>query len=259
MWLAFASQTRELRDGEVVVGSGADADWRISTADLMPRHFIITVYGLNASLRPASKDTVVVVNDQQLVGIPRLLNDDDLILAGSGRFLFCEASPRGDFPTPKPTQPTYLVNESSNRGRQLVSRSTMLGRDASSAITIDDPSASRFHAEVRREAGGFALHSMGSAGTLLNGRRILGPSMLSDGDVIEIASRRWRFTRDAPPPSAPGPRENPTGPQWRARAPETGTIDVVAGAAPRRGQRVALLLAALIAILAIGFLIATRA
>ena len=44
--------------------SGADADWRIATADLMPRHFTITIYDVNASLRATSKDNVVVVNDK---------------------------------------------------------------------------------------------------------------------------------------------------------------------------------------------------
>src|SRR5690348_4946588 len=169
MWLAFGTQTRELRDGELVVGSGADADWRIGTADLMPRHFTITVYDLNASLRSASRDNVVVVNDKQLVGVPHLLNDGDVIWAGAGRFRFSEGAARADDEPLGPPKPAYLVNESSGRGRELISRSTMLGRDASSAIMIDDGSVSRFHAELRREAGGFALHSLGQSGTLING------------------------------------------------------------------------------------------
>lgn len=261
MWLAFGTQTRELRDGEIVVGSGADADWRISTADLMPRHLTITVYELNASLRATSKDNVVVVNGRQLIGVPRLLNDGDVILAGGGQFVFSDQTPPTEVPPLPPQSPAYLASESSSRGRELISRSTMMGRDASVAITIDDPGVSRFHAEVRREAGGFALHSLGSAGTLLNGRKVTGPMLLAEGDVIEIANRSWRFTHSAPTDDAPGPRDNPGHRQWRTRAPETGVIDVVAGGPSPRGAGagIAIVGAVILLVVIVGFLLVTRA
>ena len=94
MWLAIGGDSRELRNGEMIVGSGADADWRIPTADLMPRHFIVTVYDLNASVRPASKDVLVAVNGTQLNGAPHVLHDGDVISAGSGRFVFSDDVPR---------------------------------------------------------------------------------------------------------------------------------------------------------------------
>jgi len=261
MWLAFGTQTRQLRDGEIVVGSGADADWRIGTADLMPRHFTITVYELNASLRATSKDNVVAVNGKQLVGRPHLLNDGDVISAGGGRFLFSEQTPSTDFPPVAPQGPAYLTNEANGRGRELISRSTMLGRDASVAIAIDDPSVSRFHAEVRREAGGFVLHSLGSSGTLLNGRKVKGPILLADDDVLEIAHCRWRFTHSPPNDLAAVPRDNPTGRQWRARAPETGVIDVVRDPAePKRSRAMLGVVGAVILLVAVvGVLLALRA
>lgn len=209
MWLAFGTQSWELRDGEVLVGSGADAIWRVATADLMPRHFTITVHGLNASLRPSSKDTVVVVNGKQLLGIPHLLNDGDVIHAGSGRFEFSD-----DKPALAPAEPEiatgFLVEEAARLTHRLASRSTTIGRDATNAIVVRDPTASRFHAELRREAGGFALHSMGSAGTLLNGERVTGPRMLAAGDVIEIAFTKFTFAPAEPagmPIADPNDRE----------------------------------------------------
>ncbi|HEY4307172.1 MAG TPA: FHA domain-containing protein [Gemmatimonadaceae bacterium] len=265
MWLAFGSQTRELRDGELVVGSGADADWRIGTADLMPRHFTVTVYDLNASLRATSKDSVVVVNGRQLLGVPYLLNDGDMILAGGGRFCFSDQTPRTNLPPALSRPPAYLANDSSGRGRELISRSTMLGRDASVAIAIDDPSASRFHAEVRREAGGFALHSMGSSGTLLNSRKVSSPMVLSEGDVIEIAGRKWRFTHDAPaenpPPREAAGRDAATTREWRSRAAPTGTVDIIASPhRPTAKRTMALVAGGVILLMAIvGYLLATRA
>lgn len=197
MWLACGALTRELRDGEVVVGSGADADWRVPTADLMPRHFTIVVHGLNASLRPSSKDTVVVVNGRQLTGAPHLLNDGDVVLAGSGRFIFADDAPRIEPVSPR-TDAAYLVDEGAQVVYPLLSRSTTIGRDRTNAVVVRDPGASRFHAEIRREAGGFVLHSMGSAGSFVNSQRISTPSLMQNGDRITIAYANFRFTSAAP-------------------------------------------------------------
>jgi hypothetical protein len=84
--------------------------------------------------------------------------------------------------------------------------------------------------------------------------------LLSEDDVIEIADRRWRFTHVAPGEAAPGPRDNPTGAQWRTRAPQTGRIDVVTDESPRRRRRaMAGVLGAIILLAAIaGLLLAVR-
>ena len=202
-WLALGPLTRELRDGEVVVGGGADADWRVTTADLMPRHFILIVHGLNTSVRPGSADVVVVVNGKQLTGSSALLNEGDVIAAGAGTFVYSEDPPVVTPADPPPRPRAFLVDVQENVAHELVNRSTPLGRDASNAIVLRDPTASRFHAEVRREAGGFALHTMGSAGTVVNGQPLKGPCLLSEGDTLEIAHVRLRFTRQQPPAGTP--------------------------------------------------------
>ena len=198
-WLAFGALTRELRDGDVVVGSGADADWRVPTADLMPRHFVLTVHGLNASVRPSSPDVVVVVNGKQISGRSALLNDGDVISAGRGRFVYSDDAPRIMLADSASTDDAYLVEDAAALAHPLINRSTTIGRDASNAIVVRDPTASRFHAEIRREAGGFALHSMGSAGTMVNGSVMKGPCVLAEGDTLEVAHAKLRFTRIRPP------------------------------------------------------------
>ena len=221
-WLTLGTQTRELRDGELVVGSGADADWRISTADLLPRHFVVSMRAGQSHVRTATAESVVVVNSEQLVGAaPRALADGDAILAGSGRFAFSESAPTliaADDPrqTPQTSQvahaTAFLVDDQAKVAHPLTNRSTPIGRDASNAIVVRDPTASRFHAEVRREAGGFALHSMGAGGTIVNGKSVTAPCLLGEGDVLEIAFTTLRFTREAPavgialasPSTAPG-------------------------------------------------------
>ena len=197
-WLAFGSLTRELRDGEIVVGGGADADWRVTTADLMPRHFVLTVHGLNASVRPSSADVVVVLNGMQLLGSSALLNDGDVIAAGAGSFVFSDDTPRVPAPHSPQRDEAFLVDEQARVAYPLINRSTPIGRDASNSVVVRDPTASRFHAEVRREAAGFAIHTMGATGTMVNGKPLKGPCMLEEGDTIEIAHVRFRLTRAAP-------------------------------------------------------------
>ena len=254
MWLTLGSTTRELRNGEVVVGSGADADWRIPTADLMPRHFTVTVYDLNASLKPTTRDNVVAVNGKQ-VASTCVLHDGDMILAGNGRFLFCDEAPRSAPDDSSPSRTQFLINETARVTHELRSRSTTIGRDASNGIVVRDPAASRFHAEIRREAGGFVLHSMGSAGTSVNGRKLDAPVLLGDGDEIHVAYTPFRFTGSAP---AEMPLEDG---QMHARDSSarhptlsTGKISVV----PREGSRTQIVVAVvLLAVVALAFILSS--
>jgi pSer/pThr/pTyr-binding forkhead associated (FHA) protein len=204
-WLAPGGghEARELRDGELIVGGGAEATWRFSAADLMPRHFVLETQAGSVTVRAFNTDSVVVVNGEQLSGAAHRLNDGDVIAAGNTRFVYTEAEPASRRATPPPPASAYLVDVRAKTAYRLVNRSTGIGRDASNAIIVRDPTASRFHAEVRREAGGFVLHPRGSAGTLVNNRRTGAPYKLEDGDFIEIAFRVLRF---ATGPLAPDER-----------------------------------------------------
>jgi hypothetical protein len=199
-WLSIGTSTFELRQGESVVGSAADATWRIETADLMPRHFAVIVADDSVSIRPFMHESVVVVGTTQLHTDPHVLVDGDVISAGGGRFVFSEAAPRVVGTEPSRVADAYLVEERAGVAHPLNHRSTSIGRDASNAIVVRNPTASRFHADIRREAGGFALHSMGSAGTVLNGRLMKDPALLRDGDLVEIAFTIFEFTHAPLPP-----------------------------------------------------------
>src|SRR5207253_2679106 len=111
-WLAFGRGTHELRDGEIIVGSGSEATWRVPSADLMPRHFVVLVHGLNASVRPFSTESIVVVNGHQISGAPHTLETGDVIAAGNARFVYGEEAPPADLPEPAPETAAYLVDES---------------------------------------------------------------------------------------------------------------------------------------------------
>lgn len=76
------------------------------------------------------------------------------------------------------------------RGDRLV-----IGRHEGSDIRLEDPGASRRHAEVRRRGDGFVLADLGSTnGTLVNDVPV-GEHELSEGDRITIGNTNLEFRR----------------------------------------------------------------
>jgi len=62
-----------------------------------------------------------------------------------------------------------------------------IGRWQENDIALDDRWVSRYHARVRREEEQYVVEDLGSKnGTLVNGRRIAGPTALADGDEIQV-------------------------------------------------------------------------
>src|SRR5881628_549626 len=79
-----------------------------------------------------------------------------------------------------------------------------IGRSPKNDLVLADEIASRHHAEIRHHGHGrYTLVDVGSAnGTWLNGRRLVHPRELANGDVIEIGRVKLCFL-------APKLEENP--------------------------------------------------
>jgi predicted component of type VI protein secretion system len=202
-WLEYGGRLRRLADGETVVGGSPSAALHVGDADLCPRHFTLRVAGEDLWIRPWSTETVVALNGRQLGTAECKLDDGDTISAGSVHFHTWRAEPE----LPEVTTETdgssppraHLIDVRDHVAYPLDRVSTNIGRSGANVIRLKDPTASRFHAQVRREAGGFALHSVGSSGTRVNGQRVGAPRLLDDGDEIEIAYTTLRYTRATPP------------------------------------------------------------
>jgi len=196
-WLEYNEALQELRaDSEVVVGTGAQATWRLRRADLMPRHFIVAVTDNGVMIRPFSGEAVVTVNGRQLpCGTPELLQNGDVISAGSGEFRFWADAPGESHSGLKPPVMAHLLDVRGQSALSLQRLSTGIGSDESNAMILECDGASSFHAEVRREAGGHVLRISEPATVMLNGRPVSSPVLLSEGDEIEVASQRFRYTQ----------------------------------------------------------------
>jgi pSer/pThr/pTyr-binding forkhead associated (FHA) protein len=225
-WLEYNEALQELReDSEVVVGTGAQATWRLRRADLMPRHFIVMTANDRATIRPFSSDTVVTINGRQLSMGSWELQDGDLIAAGSGEFRFWQSTPGESRSETKSPASGHLVDAQRQAALPLQRVSTGIGSDESNALVLETADASAFHAEVRREAGGHVLRVPKSSLVKLNGRMVSSPLLLSEGDQIEIGDLRLGYTR------APLPEGVVSTPLHRITSEEAV---VVPASAPRR-------------------------
>ena len=194
--LEYNEALQELRaDSEVVVGTGAQATWRLRRADLMPRHFIVSLTDDGAMIRPFSSEAIVTVNGRQLPTGATELHDGDLIAAGSGEFRFWAGAPGASQSGVKAPLVAHLVETRGQAALSLHRISTGIGSDESNALVLDCDGASSFHAELRREAGGHVLRAPEAAVVKLNGRPVTSPLLLSEGDEVEIADQRFRYTR----------------------------------------------------------------
>jgi pSer/pThr/pTyr-binding forkhead associated (FHA) protein len=197
-WLTTEGASHQIAEGETIVGSGTQAGWRLPSHDLGARHFVVERRGPRVTIRPCSVDNIIAVNGAQ--SGPRELNDGDTIDAGNARFLF-SSERSGSYPAIT-VGAAHLLESRGGVAHDLAAAATGIGRDRSNAVVVRDPTASRFHAEIRREAGGYVLRPRGSSGTLLNGKRIGAPERLRDGDQIEIANIEFRFVAGPAPAGA---------------------------------------------------------
>ena len=199
-FLEYDGTTRALAPGETLVGSGSQATWRVTSADLAARHFSIIVDGSGAAtLRPYSPQNIVVVNGRQVPGNGVGLTTGDRVAAGSTlfHFLASENSPRPQ--AAASAGPALLVDEAERTVYTLRKRTVSIGRDAASTVVVRDPAVSRFHADVRGEAGEHVVYSSGAAGTKVNGEAVETPRLLQEGDKLSVGTTTLRFTRQPAP------------------------------------------------------------
>ncbi|MEA2411073.1 MAG: hypothetical protein QOC77_1634, partial [Thermoleophilaceae bacterium] len=83
-----------------------------------------------------------------------------------------------------------VVVDGPNTGREFeLSGATVVGRDQSAGLVIDDPEASRRHASLSVEGLAVTVEDLGSTnGTFVNGARISGAKELANGDKVRIGT-----------------------------------------------------------------------
>ena len=106
-----------------------------------------------------------------------------------------------------------VVEIGPDEGKEFSLRGTMrIGRSEDSEITLADAQASRHHAAISPEPGGFTVQDLNSSnGTFVNGKRLDEPRILKDGDRLRVANTVLAF-RWEPAPSVPSAATPPVTP-----------------------------------------------
>jgi pSer/pThr/pTyr-binding forkhead associated (FHA) protein len=99
--------------------------------------------------------------------------------------------------TALPHAPVWLIDELWAKAYPL-SDLTTIGRGPQNTIILRDVAVSRLHAEIKRESGSYVLQPYGMSGTKVNGVLVSINRPLQEGDLVEIAFSRLRFTTRAP-------------------------------------------------------------
>ncbi|HEX7937636.1 MAG TPA: FHA domain-containing protein, partial [Gemmatimonadaceae bacterium] len=97
----------------------------------------------------------------------------------------------------RPDADAWLVDDRWSKAYPL-SDETHIGRGMGASIILRDPVISRRHATVVKEGDAYVLHCYGAAGTQVNGHPVESTHVLVEGDKIEIAFTRLRYTCMAP-------------------------------------------------------------
>ena len=97
--------------------------------------------------------------------------------------------------------PRLIVRATPSHGDSVVELSrlrTTIGRSARNDLCVEDPFASRLHAEVRRRGDSFWISDLGSAnGTIINGAPLTVAVQLHDRDTIRIGETEIEYSERA--------------------------------------------------------------
>ena len=213
---------------ETAIGRSKHCDIVLNYNTVSRFHAVIARRGGKWILFDTNSKTGTFVNRVRVTGMKYLENGDTLIF-GNAIFKFYEEMPqetpayqqpsRPDaYSKPEPEPDTFIRNDRYNPGDVVIPQmvrtgcniencitgelmriddmdEVLIGRSSEAHIRIDVPSVSRYHALVSRNAHGrWILEDLdSSAGTLLNGAPITGPTPLRDSDIIEICGYTLKF------------------------------------------------------------------
>lgn len=172
-----------------------------------PRHAVIHYRGGAFELVDLGSAYGTFVNDQRLHGAQSLKSGDTIRLYTPLLLFSTTVSPEdqrraqesGHYTPPPPLPPTgnaeLTITNGPHEGETiaLLLDGITIGRATNSAaweICLQDPTISRPHARLERDAQGWTIHDLGSSnGTTVNGKTLADPvTRLQNGDVLGVGN-----------------------------------------------------------------------
>jgi len=228
--LAGTQQGREypLVDRKTTIGRGINNDIVISDPQTSRRHVeIIFENGIYTAIDLGSANGFYV-NEHQTQRAT--LKDGDIITIGLVRMAFrttqgdlpirdvppastginipviaataiLQSAPPSPIVPPTPTEAASAPTPIDERGLEQIDlrvrQLTAIGRDrTANEIVLDNPQVSRRHAQLINQNNSITLNDLRSTnGTFINGNRISVPTVLNDGDLVNIGPFRFMFSQ----------------------------------------------------------------
>ncbi|GAC1698733.1 MAG: hypothetical protein NVS9B3_16090 [Gemmatimonadaceae bacterium] len=237
--------------GETRVGGGEQIP--LPDAPPGPQALIKVGNRQDVSIRRATAESVVRVNDVQLGVEPTPLLHGDKIEIGSHELLFGDDRKGGstqyltplEIPLLKARPPRAggaasggrLVSLVDGREFPVPAHGLTIGRDASCEVVLPGTDVSRRHAQVSLGEAGYTITDMSTNGILVNGAPVAGSQVLARGDVVRVGQEEFRFyanfaSADAPFPAAPAPAPAVSPPPAASHVSPVAPIDAVLPPAP---------------------------
>ena len=159
---------------ELLIGSGEDADLRLTGADIASAHASV-VAGDGRWLVTPVDGTLVLLDGEAVPVYGASLDDGAAIGIGPHRLVFRTA------------RTAVAIDIAGERLR--------VGRAADNDVVLEHPAVDAHHAELTRAIDGVRLRDLSStSGTRLNGQLITA-ALLADGDELSIGRFSWTYAQ----------------------------------------------------------------
>ncbi|HET7631886.1 MAG TPA: FHA domain-containing protein [Gemmatimonadaceae bacterium] len=231
--IQLRDQPHQLKQGQTRLGSGPDADVRVSDDPSLGVQALLDVgAGDQVVIRRARADSVVKVNGVALGAEPTPLIHGDKVEIGGAEFLFSDDKKGGATQyvsgaevaamAAKRTGPARATTGTGGRLVSLVDgkeytiadAGLSIGREAGNDVVVAQGEVSRKHASIAPGNSGYVLTDHSANGVFVNGERVEGTRLLARADVIRVGGEEFRFYADvAPSPSSAVARPAPPPPQ----------------------------------------------
>lgn len=223
----------EIRQGEVLVGAGADCAVMLAAPGIAPQHCKLFEREGQTFVQPLG-NAVTVLNGRQIAAETAIKPGDLLLFARVGaRVVAMEKTPAplsrqaaasGDDDgrtRVRMALPKFVMRGVSGPtfGKTFgVTGTLTLGRSAECDISIPSDEISRHHAKLQLVADGVMVEDLGSAnGSFVNNQRVHGSALMRHGDELRLDT--VRFMLMSPAAEAASAAQRPAEPSTPPAAP----------------------------------------
>ena len=204
----------EIRQGDVLVGAGADCAVMLAAPGIAPQHCKLFERDGQTFVQPFG-NAVTVLNGKQIAAAMPIKPGDLLLFARVGARVVAMEKPSA-VPLPRRSAPAG-EDDGRTRIRMALPKFVMrgvsgptfgktfgvtgtltLGRSAECDISIPSDEISRHHAKLQLVADGVMVEDMGSAnGTFVNNQRVHGSTLMKHGDELRLDTVRFMLMSPA--------------------------------------------------------------